>query len=184
LFFPVSEGVLRIGGSAVDLASASGGLRILIAVMAVSAAAAALASKPVWERVLILSSGLPIGIACGIARVTAGCLLFHGAGLWLANLVLFEVAGWVTLALASGCLLAERSLLSRLLVPPPPREVVPVLIGSQPAAASARAPAKQVMPTVSGHGVERPVSSNHESVLAVATEESPLQRLALLGAAT
>jgi hypothetical protein len=169
LFFPVSEGVLRIGGSAVDLASASGGLRILIAVMAVSAAAAALASKPVWERVLILSSGLPIGIACGIARVTAGCLLFHGAGLWLANLVLFEVAGWVT---------------SRLLVPPPPREVVPVLIGSQPAAASARAPAKQVMPTVSGHGVERPVSSNHESVLAVATEESPLQRLALLGAAT
>lgn len=184
LFFSVSEGALRISGSAVGLAAASGGLRILIAVMAVSTAAAALASKPAWERVFILLSGLPIGIACGIARVTVGCLLFYGAGHWLANLVLFEVAGWLTLALAWGCLVTERSLLSHLLVPPPAREVVPVLVGSQPAAASAIASAEQVTPAVSDHAVARSASSNHESVRAVATEESPPQRLALLGAAT
>jgi exosortase/archaeosortase family protein len=184
LFIPVSQGALRIGNSVVDLVSASGGLRILIAVMAVSTTAAALASKPLWERVLILLSGLPIGIVCGIFRVFVGCLLFHSAGQWLANLVLFEVAGWLTLAFAWGCLVAERSLLSRLLVPPPAREVVPVLIGSQPATASPRPSARQMNPTVSAHGLAGAASSNHESVLAVATEESPRQRLAFLGAAT
>jgi len=170
LFFPVTDGALRIGASAVDLALASGGLRILIAVMAVSTAAAVLASKPVWERVFILASGLPIGIACGIVRVTAGCLLFQGAAQWLANLILFEVAGWLTLALAWGCLITERLLLSRLLVPPLAREVVPVLIDSQSAAAAAIASAEQVTATVRGHRVAGPGASNYEDVLAVAGE--------------
>lgn len=128
LFFPVKNGLLQISDSAaIDLSIASGGLRVMLAVLAVSAVAAALSSKPVWERLFIVASGFPIAILSGVFRVTAGCLLHVGISGWLGNLVLFEVAGWLTLGTAWCLLLAERALLSRLLIPPPPRDVVPVL---------------------------------------------------------
>ena len=128
LFFPLKNGVLQISDStAIDLSIASGGLRVILAVLAVSTAAAALSSKPVWERLFIVASGFPIAILCGVVRVTAGCSLHVRISGWLGDLVLFEVAGWLTLGAALCLLLAERELLSRLLIPPPARDVVPVL---------------------------------------------------------
>jgi len=128
LFFPFRDGLLQISDSAtIDLSMASGGLRVLFAVLAVSTAAAALSSKPIWERLFIGASGFPIAILCGVFRVTAGSLLHAGESRWLGDLLLFEVAGWLTLAAAWCLLLTERELLSRLLIPPPAREVVPVL---------------------------------------------------------
>jgi len=130
-FFPINDGRLLISESTViDLSVASGGLRVLSAVLALSTAAAAmLSSKPVWERLFMVASGFPIAILCGAIRVSAGCLLHTGVSNWLGDLLLFEVAGWLTLALAWGLLQAERELLSRLLVAPPVREVVPVFCG-------------------------------------------------------
>jgi len=130
LFFPLKNGLLQISDSTtIDLSMGSGGLRVLLAVLAVSMAAAALSSKPVWERLIIVASGFPIAILCGMFRVTAGCLLHVGVSGWLGDLLLFEVAGWLTLGAAWCLLLTERELLSRLLIPPPAREVVPVLRG-------------------------------------------------------
>ena len=130
LFFSSRDGLLQISGlRSIDLSMASGGLRVVFAVLAVSMAAGALSSKPVWERFFIVASGFPIAILCGVFRVTTGCLLHVSVSEWLANLLLFEVAGWVTLAAAWSLLLTERELLSRLLIPPPAREVVPVLRG-------------------------------------------------------
>lgn len=180
LFFPLQNGVLQVGNSSIDLASSSGGLRILLAVMATSTAAAALASRPVWERLFIIASGLPIAIACGVVRVTLGCLLIHSDGLWLANIVLIEVAGWLTLSLAWCCLLTERSLLSRILVPPPAREVVPVLIGKQSATDSQLVAARRVTSAECAGRSTRSVSLNRESSLTEDIEEAPRQRLALL----
>jgi exosortase/archaeosortase family protein len=135
LFLPLKDGLLHIGDSiVVDVAVASGGFRVLLAVLAVSTAAAALASKPVWERLFIIGSGVPIAILCGVFRVMAACLLLVGSSEWLAELILFEVAGWLTIALAWGLLLTERKLLSRMLIPPPAREVVPVFRSADVAA--------------------------------------------------
>jgi hypothetical protein len=128
LFFPLKDGLLQISDSTtIDLSMASGGLRVILAVLAMSMAAAALSSKPIWERLIIVASGFPIAILCGVFRVAAGCLLHVGVSGWLGDLLLFEVAGWLTLAAAWCLLLTERELLSRLLIPPPAREVVPVL---------------------------------------------------------
>lgn len=130
LFLPLKNELLQISDSTViDLSVASGGLRVILAVLAVSTAAAALSSKPVWERLFIVASGFPIAILCGVFRVAAGCLLHVGISGWLGDLVLFEVAGWLTLGVAWCLLLAERALLSRLLIPPPARDVVPVFRG-------------------------------------------------------
>ncbi|MFT5323520.1 MAG: hypothetical protein ACI8P0_001370 [Planctomycetaceae bacterium] len=130
LFFPLKNGLRQISDSTtIDLSMASGGLRVILAVLAVSMAAAALSSKPIWERLIIVASGFPIAILCGVFRVAAGCLLHVGVSGWLGDLLLFEVAGWLTLAAAWCLLLTERELLSRLLIPPPAREVVPVLRG-------------------------------------------------------
>lgn len=135
-FFPMNDGRLLITESMViDISVASGGLRILLAVLALATAAAALSSKPVWERLLIVASGFPIAIVCGVIRVSAGCFLHTGVSDWLGGLLLFEVAGWLTLSLAWGLLQAERALLSRLLITPPAREVVPVFCGVEQSAA-------------------------------------------------
>ena len=139
LFFPLNDGRLLISGSTIiDVSIASGGLRVLLAVFALATAAAALSSKPVWERLFIVASGFPIAILCGVMRVTTGCFLHNGKSHWLGDLLLFEVPGWLTLALAWGLLQTERQLLSRLLVPPPPREVVPVFRGAELSAHSTK----------------------------------------------
>ena len=127
LFFPLNDGRLLISESTIiDISIACGGLRVLLAVLALSTAAAALSSKPVWERLFIVASGFPIAILSGVMRVAAGCFLHNGVSNWLGDLLLFEVAGWLTLALAWGLLQTERQLLSRLLIPPRAREIVPV----------------------------------------------------------
>jgi hypothetical protein len=131
-FFSLEGGLLQIHDSLVDLELASGGLRTLLAVLTVSTATAVFHSgKPAWERFLVAASGMPICLACGVFLVTAGCLLFEGASERFASLVLFDFAGWLTLPLAWGFLLAERELLSRLLIAPPAREIVPVLRGME-----------------------------------------------------
>ena len=123
----VDGGFLRIDQTSVDLAQASGGLRVLIAALAVSTAVGVLARKPLWERVLLAISGLPVGIVCGAVRVTAGAALLEWVSEGLGGLVLYGAAGWVTMGLALGFLMGERWLLSRLLIAPPARDVVPIM---------------------------------------------------------
>lgn len=135
LFLSVDGGLLQIHGSELDLATVGGGLKNLLVVLALSVALALLSTKPVWERLFIAASGLPVGLACGVFRVTAGCVFLHAGGEWFARMILFEFAGWVTIVLAWSLLRTQRVLLSRLLIPPPARDVVPVLSGARTSAA-------------------------------------------------
>jgi hypothetical protein len=131
LFHSADGGLLQIHGIQVDLAAAGGGSRLLLVALALSVALALLSTKPVWERLYIAFSGLPIGLVCGVFRVTAGCVFLHTGIEWFARMVLFEFAGWATMVLAWSLLRTQRVLLSRLLIAPPARDVVPVLSGAR-----------------------------------------------------
>lgn len=185
VFLPVKDGLLQIGDSAaIDVTAASGGLRILLAVLAISTAAAALQSKPVWERLFIIGSGVPIAMLCGVFRVTTGCLLLAAASESLAGLILFEFAGWVTLVAAWGLLLAERELLSRLLIPPPAREVVPVFRGVELSAWQQNS--QDADGTLSRNASSETASTApvREHSLATSNEQSARHTEPILGAAT
>ena len=185
LFFPLRDGLLQISDSTtIDLSVASGGLRILIAVLAVSMAAAALSSKPIWERLFIAASGFPIAILCGVFRVTAGCLLHVGVSGSLGDVVLFGFAGWLTLGAAWCLLLTERELLSRLLIPPPARDVVPVLRHVEPSThQTAQADDLGFQPRINQVEVTQHQPDHQRSQVAL-SEPSVRQTEPMLGAAT
>jgi exosortase/archaeosortase family protein len=124
------------GDPGIFVVTAGGGLKSLLVVLALSVALALLSTRPVWERLYIAVSGLPIGLVCGVFRVTAGCVFVQSGIEWFGRMVLFEFAGWATMVLAWSLLRTQRVLLSRLLIPPPARDVVPVLAGARMSDAS------------------------------------------------
>lgn len=55
---------------ALDVAEACSGMRLLMAFLALGVAMAYLHYRPVWQRVVLLASTIPIAIFCNVVRVT------------------------------------------------------------------------------------------------------------------
>jgi exosortase len=53
-----------------DVAEACSGMRLLMAFLALGVAMAYLHYRPIWQRVILLASTIPIAIFCNIVRVT------------------------------------------------------------------------------------------------------------------
>jgi len=56
---------------------ACSGVRLLMAFVALSVAMAYLADRPLWQRVIMVTTGIPIAIICNILRVTITCMFFY-----------------------------------------------------------------------------------------------------------
>lgn len=126
--FPaVAEGnVIVIGDVRLGVAEACSGLRMLVAFFATSAAVAGFVQRPAWERSLIVLSAVPIAVISNVARVTITAALYETIGAEWAHRVFHDLAGWLMMPLALGLLGIELWILSRLLIAPPERDVVPV----------------------------------------------------------
>jgi exosortase len=129
LGFPaVAEGnLIVIDETYIGVAEACSGLRMLMVFFAVTTAVAIYIKKPVWERLLIISSAVPIALICNVVRITATGVLFETVGSGFAKLVLHDFAGWLMMLLAIVLLKIELWMLSRILIAPPERDVIPVL---------------------------------------------------------
>jgi exosortase len=55
---------------ALDVAEACSGMRLLMAFLALGVAMAYLHHRPVWQRLVLLASPIPIAVLCNIVRVT------------------------------------------------------------------------------------------------------------------
>ncbi len=55
---------------ALDVAEACSGMRLLMAFLALGVAMAYLHYRPIWQRIILLASTIPIAILCNIIRVT------------------------------------------------------------------------------------------------------------------
>lgn len=145
LGFPATaEGnVIVINQSRIGVAEACNGLRMLMVFFATTAVVSLCCRKPVWERVVILGSAVPIAVVCNVIRITATGVLFETVGKAIGKLVLHDFAGWLMMLLAIGFLKLEMWYLSRLLIEPPEPEQVTVhqrtanakpqrAVGSQP----------------------------------------------------
>ena len=56
---------------AINVAEACSGMRLLMAFLALGVAMAYLHYRPMWQRLILLASTIPIAIFCNIIRVTA-----------------------------------------------------------------------------------------------------------------
>jgi exosortase len=124
----VAEGnVILLEHVRIGVAEACSGLRMLVVFFAVCTAVAFVLRRPVWERLVVLASAVPIALIGNCVRIVVTGLMHLAVGREWADLVFHDLSGWLMMPLALGLVWMELAVLSRLLIEPPPRDVVPVL---------------------------------------------------------
>ncbi|HEV2968571.1 MAG TPA: exosortase/archaeosortase family protein [Pirellulales bacterium] len=111
---------IYIGGDDVPLKvePACSGLRMLTIFGALSFAVVLLCERPLWQRLVILASWIPIALAVNIARITLTGVLFNIFPKDLENLRHFihGMWGFVMMPMALGLMFLEFKILSNLVI--------------------------------------------------------------------
>jgi len=85
-----------------DVAEACSGMRLLLAFLALGVAMAYLHYRPVWQRMILLLSTIPIAILCNIIRVTVTGFIYIFIGAEYAQGIYHDMLGMAMLPLAYG----------------------------------------------------------------------------------
>jgi exosortase len=111
--------LISIPGSALNIADACSGLRMLTIFGALAVAMIFLIERPWWDKFLILLSAVPIALVVNIIRITVTGLLYVAVGPenHFAQKIGHDWAGYFMMPLAMGFLWAELQILERLTIP-------------------------------------------------------------------
>jgi exosortase len=128
LGFPaVAEGnVILVEDLRIGVLEACSGLGMLATFFALSTAVAFLVRRPLLDRLILLASAAPIGVAANVVRITATGALHQVAGSAMARAVYHDLAGWLMMPLALTVLWLELWFLGRLFVLPSPSGAIPL----------------------------------------------------------
>jgi exosortase len=117
----LAEGnVILINDVELGIVEACSGLRMLVVFFALSTGVAMLIKKPLWEKLLVGFSAIPIALVTNILRITVTGLLHDTVGSEIANAIFHDLAGWLMMPLGLAFLGLELLLLNRLLIDPAP----------------------------------------------------------------
>jgi exosortase len=121
----VAEGnVILLGEHPIDIVEACSGLRMLMVFFALAAAFVLLIRRPWPDKVCLLASAVPIALVSNIARIVLTGVLFEtGVTSEAVHAFFHDAAGWLMMPFALVLLWAELTVLSRLLIDPPPAPV-------------------------------------------------------------
>jgi len=92
------------------------GLRMLTIFIALAVAIALVIHRPLWQRLLLIFSAVPIAVLVNVIRITVTGLLHVEAGDVIADWVFHDWAGYFMMPMALALLYAEAQLLARLFV--------------------------------------------------------------------
>ena len=85
-----------------DVAEACAGMRLLMAFVALGVAMAYLHERPLWQRIVLLASTIPIAVLCNIVRVTATGFIYILVNPRYAQGIYHDMLGLAMLPLAFG----------------------------------------------------------------------------------
>jgi exosortase len=105
-----------IGEVQLGVVEACSGLRMLTIFVALAVAITLVTDRPLWERIVIVASAVPIALAVNIARITVTGILHLTTSSQLADMVFHDLAGWFMMPMALGLLYVEFQILSHLLI--------------------------------------------------------------------
>lgn len=111
---------------------ACSGLRMLTIFGALSTAIAMiLTNRPIWERIVILFSAIPIALAVNSIRITLTGLAYsflgnEGEVERIINMFAHDLAGWVMMPMALGLLYLEFQILSKIVIEEEPETLSPL----------------------------------------------------------
>jgi exosortase len=112
--------ILRLSGrTAVAIAEACSGLRMLTAFVVVAATLAFLVRRPVWQKAVLVISSVPVAIAANTLRLVATVLLYEWVSDDVAERFFHHFAGLTMMPFAVIVLILELRLLRWLSEPAP-----------------------------------------------------------------
>jgi exosortase len=154
LGFPaLAEGnVIRLNEVEIGIVEACSGLRMLVIFFAISTAVALVLRRPMWERLVVVFSAVPVALVVNVLRITATAMLFETVGSPWAHAVFHDLAGWLMMPAALLALGGELWLLRRMFLEVKAPDPATVKAGLRSPAPSNRQP---VAPPMAG---QRPVA--------------------------
>jgi exosortase len=112
-----SEGnTIFVGDVHMGVVEQCSGLRMLTMMVALSVAFTLVTNRPIWERIVIVLSSVPIALAVNIIRITVTGIMHLTVGPELANKIFHDLAGWVMMPMALGFLYVEFQILTHLFI--------------------------------------------------------------------
>jgi exosortase len=117
----VAEGnVILLSEARIGIVEACSGLRMLVVFFALSSAVGLVIRKPIWEKLLVVASAIPLALVVNIMRITVTGFLHEKVSSEMANAVFHDFAGWLMMPAALGLLWLELTYLRHLLLEPLP----------------------------------------------------------------
>jgi exosortase D (VPLPA-CTERM-specific) len=135
----LSGNVIDLGHFQMQVVEACDGLRYLFPLMTLGFVVACFFQAPLWQRVLVFVSSVPITIGMNSLRIAMIGIFADFGNTSLAEGLLHELQGWVIFMASGALLLAEVWLLVRLTVPRTDWRLA-LGLGAGAGARSARAP--------------------------------------------
>lgn len=115
----VADGnVILLNEVELNVVEACSGLRMLVVFFAFATAVALIVKRPLWEKLLLVVSAIPIALVVNVVRITATGVLFETVSSQAAKLVFHDLAGWLMMPVALVLLGLELQLLKRLVIEP------------------------------------------------------------------
>jgi len=105
-----------LGDIKLGVVDACSGLRMLTIFFALCTAIILVTVRPMWQRIVIWLSAIPIALTVNIARITVTGFLYEYANKELAETVFHDLAGWVMMPMALGLLYCELQLMDHLVI--------------------------------------------------------------------
>jgi exosortase len=108
--------VLEVEGYRVAVAEACSGLRMALAFLIVTGVVAFVVERPMWQKMIVVSSSIPIALACNVLRIVSAAYLYSVGYPWLAQGAFHDGAGLLMMPVALLLIFLEFRLLSNLAV--------------------------------------------------------------------
>jgi exosortase len=134
----------------IGVAEACSGLSMLVIFFALCTALVLVIRRPLYQKIILIASAVPIAIAANVIRITVTGILYKTAGPRLADLVFHSLAGWLMMPLALGMLWLELRILSWVFVPVEPAKPRPLAGGGVRVPGLTTAPRAGLAPSKGG----------------------------------
>jgi exosortase len=121
----IKEGnIIHIGQTSVAVAEACNGLRMITAFFVIGGLVVMLVKRPLWEKIVVLISSLPIALLCNTTRlvITAIAFTYIKGDYW--EKIFHDFGGYAMMPLALASVIGEFWLFRRLTVLPAERKAV------------------------------------------------------------
>jgi exosortase len=113
----LAEGnVILLNDIELGIVEACSGLRMLVVFFALSTAVAMLIRKPLWEKLVIAGSAIPIALASNVLRITITGLFYDTFGNHYGGAFFHDLFGWLMMPLGLVFLGIELWILKTLLI--------------------------------------------------------------------